>query len=631
MKISSICLLALLLSSCSGDTSESSLPNNDSAVDTGSASGVPVAVPVAGNETTNSRPEDESGSTDPASTEPGSNTDSVSQDAPGGNIINSDNVNALLLQAFEVYSGKAYDNRLYQFPYLLEDNQQCENDGTTTQSDTELTFTNCLIAGDTVTGNLLQAQGNGAINRNFENFIVTFAPDGRMEVSGSQDISCCDPADQFTTTNFDYGFSYSAGTLDIFSSNTTKHIEPGRGQMSGSFSMDPPAASGERFDVATPVDFTFDYGGNLSDTELEELSTEWLFQSGVLQIHARDGSEVKLDADTGDDSTVSITLSNADGTATTTESWNRWTEAVRWSPSAQNISFTRENSIAILDEIFAVYSGHALKEPLFALPGYSSLPEHSELIPTSEAGHPQTDENGYGDTAQENCSGGGDARFTAIWEPKGRFDRFGWLYSFNQCVDGDNTLQGSLELDNNSSFYTYKTNGFAKSMPDGNIEMSGLVSFNPLNWYGCEQCQQWESTSLELTAETAATNISISSGNTYYLKGMTFPAEYAIPDIRFSGSTSVRSPTTSNHWIHAKVLEEFRYYSADNDLDIFSEGKLELRADNGDTLTLNADNGDPLTAEIVLTNSGEATSFTQNVSTWLDSLRPVLDHPPEMD
>lgn len=50
---------------------------------------------------------------------------------------------------------------------------------------------------------------------------------------------------------------------------------------------------------------------------------------GTIEITAEDGSSLLLNAATGDMSTVSITLENADASISTLENWSDWSDDLR--------------------------------------------------------------------------------------------------------------------------------------------------------------------------------------------------------------------------------------------------------------------------------------------------------------
>lgn len=101
-----------------------------------------------------------------------------------------------------------------------------------------------------------------------------------------------------------------------------------------------------------------------------------------------------------------------------------------------------------------------------------------------------------------------------------------------------------------------------------------------------------------------------------------------------SGSISINTLATNEQWVHASVPEafelEFEHDAAHEDetLHNFTVGRLQLRSDNGDTLTLDANNGDARTATVSLSRPGVYTQFTQYWSVWRDNLLPVREPAP---
>ena len=554
-----------------------------------------------------------------------SDGDSVGNDSVG-NLINEDNATALLLQAFEVYSGRAYDNRLNQFPYELGESAQCDNDGVTSQDATSLGFENCAIAGDIVSGGVSQSIDSTGIDRQFQDFTVSFGSEGVMAVTGGHFIACCTPVDAFSTDNLNYRLSYAGGTLQVNGAATYQRIEAERGVMGGSFSMDPPAASGHTFVVSTNREFSFDSGANLSAEELEYNRGHWLFQSGELEMLADDGSSVIVNADTGDEQTLSMTVSNADGKFSTTENWNEFDEALRWSPGAQLGSFTRDNSVDILDEVFAYYSGQGYVATLHSLPDYSddTYVRGPDLTPTQYGGYD------FGVPINVDCSGGGTAAFTPFREDLYSFIGYGWSYDFNGCVDGGNTLQGALSINAAELHFTYDSDGLSKESLDGNISFSGKVEYNPEGSSACNNCTFWMSENLQLTNNDPAGPLQIANGNTQF--GYRGPG-YEIRS-NLSGSVSINTPATNSEWVHASVLENIAFtyifdpVSEAESIQNTSVGKLQLLSDKGDTLILDANSEDGSTVTLNLSRPGLSTQFTRQWSAWRDSLTPVQERAP---
>ncbi len=554
-----------------------------------------------------------------------SDADSVGSDS-AGNLINKGNVNALVLQAFDVYSGRAYDNRLNRFPYELGDDAQCDNDGVTSQDATSLAFENCAIAGDIVTGGLSQSIGSAGIDRQFQGFKVSFAGEGMMDVSGGHFIACCTPVDTFSTHNLEYRLSHAGGTLQVNGATTYQRIETDRGVMGGSFSMDPPAASGHVFAVSTSREFSFDSGGNLSAEELEYNRGHWLFQSGELQILADDGSSVVVNADTGDDQTLSIALSNADGQFSTTENWNEFDEALRWSPGAQLGSFTLDNSVDILDEVFAYYSGQGYVATLHKLPDYSddTYVRGPDLTPTQYGGYD------FGVPVDVDCSGGGTAAFTPFREDLYSFIGYGWSYDFNGCVDAGNTLQGALSINAAELHFTYDSSGLSKETAARSISFSGKVEYNPEGSNACNNCTFWMSDNLQLTDSNPSTPLQIANGNTQFgYRGPGFEIRSNL-----SGSLSIKTPATDSEWVHASVLEDiaityiFDPTSEAESRQNTSVGKLQLLSDKGDMLILDANSEDGRAVTLSLSRPGLSTQFTRQWSDWRESLTPVREKAP---
>jgi hypothetical protein len=302
---------ALMMVACSSSNDDGTvLPDNQSAASS------PIPIPVGPSEDLSAGSSQDSGAGEDSDTAPAIGSESV---------INNENYIAILTQVFEIYSGRAYDERLTNFPYARTESQPCDdNQGSVLHNENETVYADCLINADTVTGSVIGGD-------TFSEFVVTFEPEGLMRLEGSYSGTCCDPTDALAVSNLSYYFSYPEGTLSVESASTHKDIQSDNGKMGGSFVMEPPVTGGQSIAVNVQVEFDFDYRGNQSAGQSR---ANWTFDNGMLELRADDGSELTLDAATGDPATVSVTLNNATAGETYTLSWGLWTDVLRWSPDS---------------------------------------------------------------------------------------------------------------------------------------------------------------------------------------------------------------------------------------------------------------------------------------------------------
>ncbi len=98
--------------------------------------------------------------------------------------------------------------------------------------------------------------------------------------------------------------------------------------LDGGFAVRSDPTGGSLLRASTPVALRYERG---ADETLEPAGT-WNFTSGQLELVAEDDSRVLLDADTGDDATVRITIVNERGPDTFTALWTRWQPRLRFDP-----------------------------------------------------------------------------------------------------------------------------------------------------------------------------------------------------------------------------------------------------------------------------------------------------------
>ena len=98
------------------------------------------------------------------------------------------------------------------------------------------------------------------------------------------------------------------------------------GFMSGAFDISPSATGGELIHASTSE--TFGYSESVRTH-----SEQWNFRSGVLQLRARDNSQVSLNANTGDDTTLAISLNDdLNGLEQFVLPWSTWDDALQRIP-----------------------------------------------------------------------------------------------------------------------------------------------------------------------------------------------------------------------------------------------------------------------------------------------------------
>lgn len=269
---------------------------------------------------------------------------------------------ATVEQIFEVYTGRAFDARLVNFPYLPSDAASCES-GTRAMASVETAdnvngflFDTCVIGGDTLTGSVLITQASATdINRQLDDLVLTFEPDGRMTADGSMRLSAqtTEAPATLATNELSYRFSNSQGSLEILDASTRITYETPSPTLTGGFSMRSSASDNVLItvlgaDLTSEADFAFPTSGRV------EATTD-------------DGSQLQIEAGNGDPDTLRLTTVAPDGqTQVADEPWSLW-EEVLGAPdflSSESIS-TEDTSIDIeanLQELKLAFTDELLTE-----------------------------------------------------------------------------------------------------------------------------------------------------------------------------------------------------------------------------------------------------------------------------
>ncbi|ASJ73688.1 fibronectin type III domain-containing protein [Granulosicoccus antarcticus] len=291
-----------------------------------------------------------------------------------GSSINQDNYAALLSQVFKVYSGQAYDHRIdvyyddIQTNYLSEFDTQDEDGNPRTyvtrscmgplsgaEEETveraidafngivfdSMDFNRCTLSGyetaeqqndvgDVRNGQIINHTDQVASRSDFANYSVLLdnaVGFGRMYIDGSAQRaygrSTNDLISGWTSDGLNYAFTLDSDTLlidtdktEFFSGIDLHQFIAG---MSGSFTMQTEVLQGLK--VAATIEKIFSY--QIQDPE-EGILDSWSFGEGKLRLVAADNSELVLDADNGDQSTVEVTIINSSGEHVLTDSWENW-------------------------------------------------------------------------------------------------------------------------------------------------------------------------------------------------------------------------------------------------------------------------------------------------------------------
>jgi hypothetical protein len=283
-----------------------------------------------------------------------------------GLFLNRDNHVEVLAHVFDVISGRALTPSIIDIPtnpelyatfvseFVPESDfpegnlrtgtiYSCGNGGTVTQvflEDTgnifrELSFDNCLADGLVLHGDMA-FDSPARSSRHYSALSITLATDMQttVDISGSVDTdtrrSLFDEYTTRSTFQFDYTRVTTDGVLQV--SNSQTDLWYGKELTSNSFNASLEATfdlasaelSGRSLVVETPQPFSFASDNMLSDDAFNIIASTWNFSTGQLSIITGDESSLLLDANTGDDSTVSITIRNNSGEEVFQQPWSLW-------------------------------------------------------------------------------------------------------------------------------------------------------------------------------------------------------------------------------------------------------------------------------------------------------------------
>jgi len=550
-------------------------------------------------------------------------------EAPEGelSILNTNNANAVIMQAFEVFTGRAYDRRLTAYPYVKQapsltpennalaghfyyDMLACDNGGekseesydTGTGWDTfkhyDTTYTNCSIGSEILNGRAILSADfccyHGYKMEFSNNFSVAFGGAGIMELSGIYNNDRT-----VSVENFNYRLSYSGGSLTISDATTNG--------LSGSFRMTPPILGSDSVQVT--IDETFDNN---------ESATMLAYSQGSMRITA-DDSEIVLSANNADPDTVTLTITARGETSTRTEPWSSWLQALSFIPSrmGQDLFTPSVDGDGIM-------TGERFGAKILDLPDYP-YPTYpiEELYGLS----------GFGTEIFEICDNGGDV---SSWPFRWgyREETRGWQSEFNNCTKGNKTYNGNFST--RSTFTTYFSNGLTVSEGSASSTFKGVMKYKTRAYYGDSPWPTYhyilEDVYLDSTASSdpyalSEATLSYSTKNNRESAGSqsTMRGRFSLATVA-TGQNTIRVVTPANlifdhpegtHSTYGAVVEPGGVISiepADEILTTSSatsdSGILYIDAGNGNELYLHAGTGDSETFRVTIYQAGQAPVVT---------------------
>jgi hypothetical protein len=622
-RIASLAILAIAITACSGG-SEPNTAADDSNSD---------ITPAVEN----------TGSDNPSSDDPA--TDNIEQDdnqPRTGDTLKLDNADAVIMQAFEVLTGRAYDQRLVSLPFLTRapnvpegeifassynlKSNECDNAGSLVTSDSSGTslaadYTECEIAGNTVNGRIeLSGDGGSEWSGHFSNdFRVGFLSNGIMEVSGNyRREGYYAYSDNFAVADFNYHLSYSGGTLRVENANTertfTKSIfgtdEQLTNSMTGSFTMFPPVLDNAEVTVEISSDFT-NYNR----------ATQLSYDRGLMHIRTAN-SEITLDADTGDPQTVLIELRDSnDIVSSKTSDWSTWFDALAYSPpnplvgskpipaaSGDGNLLSEDSYDPILRTVFNIFTGERTGRSILNLPGYS-FPEFPLLL---APGTP----DGFGEPILAQCDGNGEA-YLLPYKFGARQITQGWDAQFSNCSQNNINFNGLFRTRNYGN-YSYSATDFILSNAQETTEFDGGIYYKnyPNRDGGPTRFYTFNGT---FKFQNGVDDFEI-QGRHY---GM-YVYEYLD---RLNANFSFRSNETSQQWIQVTIIDPLLSFNSPfpDDRQFSSRpksGLMHIDAGNGNSMFVVASNGNEDTFSVYIYQPN--LPAIEKVLSW-DDYEPLLD------
>jgi len=259
----------------------------------------------------------------------------------------------------------------------------------------------------------------------------------------------------------------------------------------------------------------------------------------------------------------------------------------------------RGNHVEVLNEAFALFVGDVYNSNIKNL-GFDFLTEYNPDPPPSTTA----------------CSNGGTALFAYVSPLQ---------FNFEGCQVGTHVYDGEISQLQNilRNGIGVDTNGFSINMqPDITLSFSGdgrrLFSRTTADYVNVWWVEDWT-----LTNDDPENTLEIINASHSFRYGFDSTSQLNFI-ARMTGHLSWQSNLTNQNTVLATVLNDLTYPSTDGPADEnwnFTQGTLELLADDGSALVLDADTGDEETVSITLLKSGQNESFVQPWSLWRTTLR----------
>lgn len=554
--------------------------------------------------------------------------------SPTVSTLNTSNANAVVMQAFDVFAGRAYDRRLTAYPYVVQapplmpnvnalgrqfyyDTLACDNNGEKTENNFttgagfgdfnfyDTTYVNCSVGLEILTGRaILSADtccNNGYKKEFSNNFAVEFGDSGRMSLSGTYENNHFISVD-----NFNYEFNYSGGSLSVLGATTARTSS----SMSGSFSMSPPVLQNQS--VFVSIDQPFENDDNLSNLR---------YTRGSMRI-AADDSEIVVNADNGDAETVMVTVTAAGESITSIEPWSNWFHALSFiaptlgqdlivtAADGDGTELNQNTYRGVISEVFKVATGERFGATILGLPGFPFPRYPSELF---------NGNTGFAAEQIQVCDNGGNASLRPFgWGT--RQGTTGWRSVFTDCIRENRTYNGNISTRDFGN-HTHFSSGLTVSDDSGSKTFEGTVHYKHREDFGDGLRPFFDYVLDNVYLDSTANNdlFVLSDANLLYSARNQFPVTHS--NTTLAGRFSLSSNATNHSTINVLIAEEFSFDhigSIHEPTTVSSDkGVLYINAGNGNELFLNATTGNSETFTVLIYQPGQSpVTITENWQDW---------------
>ncbi|WP_088916180.1 hypothetical protein [Granulosicoccus antarcticus] len=301
-------------------------------------------------------------------------------------------------------------------------------------------------------------------------------------------------------------------------------------------------------------------------------------------------------------------------------------------------TINRDNHIEILSEVFSVYTGNVYGDTLPRKPEDFMLersPVHLEVTEEMQNGH----EDAF--LLQFTCNNGGTME---LFSTSGEFESSAATYTWHDCLEGslvhDGTLYanyGNSNTGENRDLVSADYNSLYSTGETVEIsgEFGGLVDWD--DGSDIIRIEHWANSEVDYSFQDATLVVEVSGANTD-TQYTWLEQDDNVFTAELSGSFQLNSPLTEGQAVDVATTEPlsttytldgpFEYYTgfAQHPAWTFTDGALEMTAEDGSALRLRADSGDEQTAEISLLQDGVVIeTFQQPWSLWQGVLTEVQD------